>query len=139
MTRKLLIGCFIFSLMLGSSIAGAEERPSEEAPMLSRIPYLNRMFKNVALAEDADVERIGIDFDFDFNLEQVHADMPKRQSKRDRRQRLEAENRALLVENARLQAQLEFAEERAELIAEIARLKEGSRTATRPRNGRVRR
>jgi hypothetical protein len=65
--------------------------------------------------------------------------MPKRQSKRDRRQRLEAENRALLVENARLQAQLEFAEERAELIAEIARLKEGSRTATRPRNGRVRR
>jgi hypothetical protein len=137
MTRKLLIGCFIFLLMLGSSIAGAEERPSEEAPMLSRIPYLNRMFKNVALAEDADVERIGIDFDF--NLEQVHADMPKRQSKRDRRQRLEAENRALLVENARLQAQLEFAEERAELIAEVARLKEGSRTATRPRNGRVRR
>ncbi|MCA9203532.1 MAG: hypothetical protein KDA59_10825, partial [Planctomycetales bacterium] len=34
------------------------------ASPLSKLPYLNRLFKNVGIGYDEGVERIGIDFDF---------------------------------------------------------------------------
>lgn len=38
-----------------------------EIPILSRIPYLNRLFKNVRVENDVVFERVGVDFDFDFH------------------------------------------------------------------------
>lgn len=67
----------------------AEDKPAEKrrvvryeehaVPMLSRIPYINRLFKNVGVAVvdeegaegEAQFERVGIDFDMDFDLEVV--------------------------------------------------------------------
>jgi hypothetical protein len=146
--------------MLGTSIAGAEERPSEEVPLLSRIPYLNRLFKNGSVEHAefrkdfpplhvqqspsgarmvicdlsdprVDPERIGVDFEF--NVDEPAVTRPSRKAKR---QRAEEEKRELLdalvqaqIENAVLKAKLEFVEERAQLVAEIARLKSEQRLA----------
>jgi hypothetical protein len=120
------------ALMLGSGSARGEE-PRQGVQMLARIPYLNRLFKNVWVTDEC-FERIGVDFDF--KVDDIQPDPAKRQAKHERRQQLLAEKRELLIENARLQAQLEFAEERAELKAEIARLKADPRLAARPQTGR---
>lgn len=95
-TAAFLVGCCVIGLITSSLEAGEPACTACETgvPMLSKIPYVNRLFKNVAIgcAEECDaektvlrtvpipgkprhfrhvdvdgVERIGIDFDFEID------------------------------------------------------------------------
>jgi hypothetical protein len=175
MSRTVFGSWLLLSLFLVPAITRAGEPACEcecdVPPILSKIPYLNRLFKNVAIAEPAaceelppprsahstspgarlvihdlteqhrdQPERIGVDFDF--NIEEIEETKPIRQTKRERAeerlQQAEEEKRELMnalvelhVENAMLKAKLEFAEERAQLLAEIERLKSEQRLTKR--------